>query len=34
MMHAWVVPGWESGWGIFSSEHPELGGKDRLPLAA
>lgn len=34
MMHAWVVPGWESGWGIFSSEHPDLGGRDRLPLAA
>lgn len=25
MMHAWVVPGWESSWGIFSGEHPELG---------
>ncbi len=29
MMHAWVVPGWESAWGVFSSEHPELGGKSR-----
>jgi hypothetical protein len=34
MMHAWVVPGWESGWGIFSSEHPDLGGKNKLALAA
>lgn len=25
MMHAWVVPGWESAWGTFSGEHPELG---------
>jgi hypothetical protein len=25
MVHAWVVPGWESAWGTFSSEHPELG---------
>ena len=25
MVHAWVVPGWESAWGIFSGEHPELG---------
>ncbi|WP_018636806.1 hypothetical protein [Parafrankia elaeagni] len=24
MMHAWVVPGWESPWGLFSSENPEL----------
>jgi hypothetical protein len=21
----WVVPGWESSWGLFSSEHPDLG---------
>lgn len=34
MMHAWVVPGWESGWGIFSSEHPDLGGRNRLSLGA
>jgi hypothetical protein len=25
MVHTWVVPGWESAWGTFSSEHPELG---------
>jgi hypothetical protein len=25
MVHAWVVPGWESAWGVFSGEHPELG---------
>jgi hypothetical protein len=25
MVHAWVVPGWESAWGLFSGEHPELG---------
>jgi hypothetical protein len=24
MVHAWVVPGWESPWGIFSGEHPDL----------
>jgi len=24
MMHAWVVPGWDSPWGLFSSEHPGL----------
>jgi hypothetical protein len=33
MMHAWVVSGWESGWGIFSAEHPDLGGRSKLPLA-
>lgn len=27
MMHAWVVDGWPSSWGVFSSEHPDLGGK-------
>ncbi len=32
MMHAWVVPGWDSAWGTFSSEHPDLGGKNRLAL--
>jgi hypothetical protein len=26
MNHTWVVPGWESSWGLFSNEHPELGG--------
>jgi hypothetical protein len=24
MAHAWVVPGWESPWGTFSAEHPDL----------
>jgi hypothetical protein len=24
MNHAWVVPGWESPWGLFSGENPEL----------
>jgi hypothetical protein len=32
MMHAWVVHGWDSAWGIFSSEHPDLGGKNALAL--
>jgi hypothetical protein len=27
MMHEWNVPGWESRWGLFSSEHPDLGGR-------
>lgn len=27
MNHMWPVPGWESRWGLFSSEHPDLGGK-------
>jgi hypothetical protein len=27
MMHAWVADGWPSSWGIFSAEHPDLGGK-------
>ncbi len=27
MVHAWVVPGWECTWGVFSGECPELGGK-------
>ena len=26
MVHAWVVPGFECGWGVFSGECPELGG--------
>jgi hypothetical protein len=25
MNHVWAVPGWESAWGMFSGEHPELG---------
>jgi len=24
MSHAWVVPGWESAWGTFSAEQPDL----------
>lgn len=24
MNHAWVVPGWESPWGLFSAENPDL----------
>jgi len=24
MSHAWVVPGWESPWGTFSAENPDL----------
>jgi hypothetical protein len=27
MLHMWNVPGWESRWGLFSSEHPDLGGE-------
>ncbi len=27
MLHAWVVPGWECSWGVFSGECPELGGR-------
>ena len=26
MTHMWNVPGWDSRWGLFSSEHPDLGG--------
>jgi hypothetical protein len=26
MTHMWNVPGWDSPWGLFSSEHPNLGG--------
>jgi hypothetical protein len=26
MLHMWNVPGWESRWGLFSGEHPDLGG--------
>src|SRR4051812_23778106 len=25
MVHDWVVPGWECGWGVFAGECPELG---------
>jgi hypothetical protein len=27
MTHMWNVPAWESSWGMFSSEHPDLGGR-------
>jgi hypothetical protein len=27
MSHMWNVPGWDSRWGLFSSEHPDLGGR-------
>jgi hypothetical protein len=27
MTHMWNVPAWESRWGLFSSEHPDLGGR-------
>jgi hypothetical protein len=27
MLHAWVVPGWECYWGVFSGECPQLGGR-------
>ncbi|MCU1428852.1 MAG: hypothetical protein JWL83_2852 [Actinomycetia bacterium] len=27
MAHAWVAPGFECSWGVFSGECPELGGK-------
>ena len=26
MNHVWVADGWPSSWGIFSAEHPDLGG--------
>jgi hypothetical protein len=26
MLHMWNAPGWDSSWGLFSSEHPDLGG--------
>ena len=26
MTHMWNVAGWDSKWGLFSSEHPDLGG--------
>jgi hypothetical protein len=28
MNHVWVADGWPSSWGIFSAEHPDLGGVD------
>jgi len=27
MNHMWNAPGWDSRWGLFSSEHPDLGGR-------
>ncbi len=27
MCHVWIVPGWESSWGLFAPEHPNLGGR-------
>ena len=27
MLHDWVAPGWECGWGVFAGECPELGGR-------
>jgi len=27
MMHAWAADAWQSSWGIFSAENPDLGGK-------
>jgi len=27
MNHVWVADGWPSSWGIFSAEHPDLGGQ-------
>src|SRR5438105_5270850 len=27
MLHAWIVPGFECTWGVFSGECPELGGR-------
>ncbi|GAC1323321.1 MAG: hypothetical protein NVSMB13_03030 [Mycobacteriales bacterium] len=27
MLHDWVVPGWECGWGTFAPDCPELGGR-------
>jgi hypothetical protein len=26
MVHVWVAPGWECGWGVFAPDCPELGG--------
>jgi hypothetical protein len=27
MMHAWVADAWQSSWGLFSAENPDLGGQ-------
>jgi hypothetical protein len=27
MCHMWIVSGWESNWGLFAPEHPNLGGR-------
>ena len=27
MNHTWVADGWQSSWGLFSAENPDLGGK-------
>jgi hypothetical protein len=27
MMHAWTADAWQSSWGIFSAENPDLGGR-------
>ena len=27
MNHVWVADGWPSSWGVFSAEHPDLGGQ-------
>ena len=27
MMHMWPVPQWQNRWGLFASEHPDLGGR-------
>jgi hypothetical protein len=27
MLHDWIVPGFECGWGVFAGECPELGGR-------
>jgi len=27
MMHAWVADSWQSSWGLFSAENPDLGGR-------
>ncbi|MCU1353914.1 MAG: hypothetical protein JWM05_3123 [Acidimicrobiales bacterium] len=31
MVHDWVAPGWDSAWGVFSAENPELGADVRTP---
>jgi hypothetical protein len=27
MIHVWIVPQWQNRWGLFASEHPDLGGR-------